>query len=109
MDDREELHEIVRGSLEAFVRHVAVVSWFGREHEAVSLYAFSHLIPATSGDSPLYNPTQIGIEVAVPQVEGWSSKQKAQVCKDLVIWPTPGALRGRMVKRAGNDPLAVMQ
>ena len=40
------------------------------------------------------DPTQIAIEVAVPQIAGQRSltgkvSSKGQVCKDIVIWPGP--------------------
>lgn len=58
--------------------------WRGREREIVSLYALGFLIPRCDSKGPLRDPTQIGIDVAVPQIR--ATGRKALVCKDLVIW-----------------------
>ena len=70
-------------------------TWNGkREREIVSLFCFGHLIHQCKPKSFLHDPTQIGIEVPVPQIESQLSlsgltSAKTQVCKDIVIWPHP--------------------
>lgn len=63
-----ELDAVIRESLIEFAGFVAQTGWWGREREAVSLFAFGHLVPRCRGTSPLKHPTQIGIDVAVQQV-----------------------------------------
>lgn len=63
----------------------------------VSLFCFGHLVGHCVPGGALHDPAQISIEVAVPQIHGQSdltgkARSKAQVCKDIVIWP-----RARMV------------
>lgn len=70
-------------------------AWNGkREREIVSLFCFGHLIHQCKPNAFLHDPSQIGIEVPVPQIESQSSlsgltSAKTQVCKDIVIWPHP--------------------
>ena len=84
---QDELGMVLAAALTAFHRRIVATGWRGREREAVSLFAFAELAAACRDDGPLFDPAQIGIEVAVPQLPGTG---KQQVCKDLVIWPRPG-------------------
>ena len=87
---------IVRESLIAFASELRSRSWTGRrEREAISLYAFGHLLKQVRPGTFLHDPAQIGIEIPVPQIATLDQTnnrivKKAQVCKDLVIWPRPG-------------------
>jgi len=84
------LDQIVTHSLSGFLDYINQHGWTGRENEAISLYAFGFLQKECSPSRPLYDPMQIGIEVAAANTpKGLNS----QVRKDLVIWPTPGANR----------------
>jgi hypothetical protein len=83
-----EIDLIIRQSLKDLAEDVFASNWFGREREAVSLYAFDHLLQYCREDSVLSDPTQIAIEGAVPQIP--EPNRKTLVCKDLVIWPRPG-------------------
>jgi hypothetical protein len=58
-----------------------------RERELVSRFAFGHLLPQCRPGGALFDPRQIGIEVAVPQRSGDGTRRQPDVCKDLVIWP----------------------
>lgn len=82
------IDSIIRRSLTSFTESVFDSNWFGKEREAVSLYAFGHLLPLCRPDSVLYDPTQIGIEVRVPSPDGESYKN-AETMKDLIVWPEP--------------------
>ena len=62
----DEIDEIIRASLMGFVEDVFRSSWKGREREAVSLYVLGHLQKQCGKDKILREPTQIGIEAAVP-------------------------------------------
>jgi hypothetical protein len=53
------------------------------------------------------DPTQIGIEVRVPKPKRLG--RKAEVCKDLVIWPRPGMTCWTSAGKAENYPLAVLE
>jgi hypothetical protein len=83
----QELDDIVRQSLTEFVEDIFETAWLGREREAISLFVLGHLARFCKPGSILKDPTQIGIEVAVPQLDG--PKRKQQVTKDLVIWSEP--------------------
>ncbi|MGD1996311.1 MAG: hypothetical protein PVH62_06025 [Anaerolineae bacterium] len=66
----EELDEIVQRSLAEFVEDVFSTGWLGREREAISLFVLGYLSGFCKPGSLLRDPTQIGIEVAVPQLVG---------------------------------------
>lgn len=87
------LDEPVRSALKAFADDALDGSWSGRrEREAVSLFAFGPLLDQISQNGFLEDSSQIGIEIAIPQVTVGNEDQKSkksQVCKDLVIWPEP--------------------
>lgn len=84
---------VVRRSLISFAHETLASDWRGRrEREAVSLFAFRHLLREVRADGVLHDPAQITIEFPVPQVTGRSDASapaKSQVCKDLVIWSHP--------------------
>lgn len=82
------LDRIVESSLRSLHSDLANTNWRGREREIVSLFVFAHLLPLANADSALFDPAQIGIEVAVPQVKA-GVRVKRDVCKDVVIWPRP--------------------
>ena len=60
--------------------------WYGRENELVNLFAHSFLAGSHGPHGPV-RPSQIGIEVAVKQLERPGGK--ALVRKDLVVWNAP--------------------
>ena len=78
-------------------------AWLGREREAISLYAFRYLINRC-GPRSCIKPDQIGIEVAVPQLNT-HARHKEQVCKDLVIWRNGGDT----ARTAPDGPAAVLE
>lgn len=82
----------IQGAFDAFI-DILCSSWNGeREREAVSTFAFGPLLQQVSNDGFLTDPTQIAIEMAVPQVakpDEDSEGKKDQVCKDLVLWEEP--------------------
>lgn len=96
MDAIAELDVTITQALTSLARELSGVGWSGRrEREVVSLFCFGHLLRQCKPGGVLYDPTQVAIEVAVPQIPGQrnltgSSRSKAQVCKDIVIWPRPG-------------------
>lgn len=104
------LDRLIRRALDSLVSDLNGRPWRGRERELVSLFAFQHLLPVGATSGPALKPGQIGIEVAVPQHKPHGGRhRKANVCKDLVIWPAE-----RMTAWMGSDskpayPLAVME
>lgn len=90
-----QIDAIVAQSLQSLARELSGGAWKGRrEREVVSLFCFGHLLSHCRPASLLYDPAQLAIEVAVPQIpgqQGLTGKpgNKTQVCKDIVIWPQP--------------------
>ena len=80
------LDELLARALTCFHAELVGTGWWGREREGIGLFVFGHLLPLV-GRPPLLHPTQIGIEVAVPQLSRPGAK--AQVNKDLVLWSEP--------------------
>lgn len=83
----KNLDQSVEETLTYFVDEVFRRDWYGREREAISLYAFEFLLPTLVSDNQDFHSSQLGIEIAVPQLNKPGSK--SQVNKDLVIWPKP--------------------
>ena len=83
-----DLDVVLLQSLTSFTDEVFASGWRGKEREAVSLFAFGHLIKQCRPDSVLFDPAQIGIEVRV--LKPADLGVKAEVCKDLVVWNQPG-------------------
>lgn len=83
-----QLDAVIKAALESMLQELLTSSWYGRERELVSLFVLGHLIPLCDANGVLQTPTQIGIEVAVPQLAGrGGERKKSHVCKDVVIWP----------------------
>lgn len=112
-----ELDAIVRNSFISFVSDVRLESWTGRrEREAISLYAFGHLLKQVRQGSVLYDPAQIGIEIPVPQIPEYGRvcrkserRRKTQVCKDLVIWPQPAMTCWDLNDNPTVAPVAILE
>lgn len=90
-----DIDALIRLSLSSLVNDISAADWTGcREREVVSLFCFGHLLRHCRPGTFLHDPTQIAIEVAVPQIAeqaGLTGKptSKGQVCKDVVVWPRP--------------------
>lgn len=102
-----DIDRIVRSSLIEFVEDVFRSSWKGREREAVSLYVLGHLQKQCSEGTILREPTQIGIEAAVPS--SLDLNPKGRVCKDLVLWREPKMTCWNERWEAMNPPLSIME
>ncbi len=100
------LDVLLKESLTAFGHAIVGTTWFGKEREAVSYYAFSFLAKECRAGTALYDTGQIAMEGRMP---GGPLNKKKQVCKDLVIWPTPGTNCWDEKRRAVHYPLAVME
>ena len=77
---------LLKEAFSSFGEDLAASGWRGKENDCVNRFALGHLLPRC-GTSVLRHPTQIGIEVGVPQPPGVGIKGAAR--KDLVIWPEP--------------------
>src|SRR5262252_8481574 len=83
-----------------FIRELQGRAWFGREHEAVSLFVLGHL------QHHVTPPERIVIGGTVRGVE----QPKKQVCKDVVIWSQPGRTYWDGAwSRPTNDPEAILE
>ncbi|MDF1521548.1 MAG: hypothetical protein P1P87_01855 [Trueperaceae bacterium] len=88
-----EIDALMRSSLTSLVEDVSAADWTGRrEREIVSLFCFGRLVRHCRPGAFSHDPTQIAIEVAVPQVDrqtrlSGNAGSKGQVCKDIVLWP----------------------
>jgi len=101
------LEQTVRTSLNEFAQFLSDTTWRGRERELISLYAFGFLRKHCKPKSVLHDPTQIGIEVAVPQIP--RPNAKPQVSKDLVIWKNPGMTCWDSHGKPTRHPLAILE
>lgn len=102
-----EVDSIIKDSLTKFYSFISLNHWYGREREAISLYVTGFLIKMCKERSFLYDPRQIGIEVAVPQIP--SPNSKPQVNKDLVIWPEPAMVCWNADRKPVNHPICIME
>ena len=101
------IDNIVRRSLTEFIEDIFRSQWYGKEREAISLYAFGYLLKHCQPNAILQDPRQIGIEIRVPKPTKLG--KKVEVCKDLVIWRQPSMTCWTAEKIAKNYPLAVLQ
>ncbi len=101
----EPIDRIIIRSLRSFLAYINQKEWFGRENEAVNLYAFGFLQRECSNEGPLIDPTQIGIEVGAADTP---KSVRSQVRKDIVIWPEPGVNRWYPASPR-TEPLAIME
>lgn len=90
----DTLDKLIVSSLAVFLRelrerHEKQRPWKGRERDAISLYAFGALLGEVQAGTILFDPRQIGIEVAVRQRFSEEQGGKKRANKDLVIWPSP--------------------
>jgi hypothetical protein len=103
----DDLHHIIERSLARFLSYVRKHQWYGRENEAVNLYAFGFLQKECTPSGPLKDPTQIGIEVGAGAAP--AKGENARVRKDLVVWPQPVMNCWFPQAEATNKPLAVLE
>lgn len=99
------MEKTLHSTLTTFAQAVLQGTWYGKEREAVSYYAFGFLAKACKEGTLLFDPGQLAIEGRIPATAGHIKKQ---VCKDLVIWSKPGmnCWEGR---QAIHLPLAIME
>lgn len=113
-----ELDKIVARSLSRFVDAINRDKWSGRrEREAISLYVLAHLQREVRRGGVLHDVRQIGIEMPVEQIDaakqreisGGKGKPKADVAKDLLIWPKPQMTTWSPEGKSLHAPLAILE
>ena len=113
-----ELDKIVRRSLVGFVDAINTSRWSGqREREAISLYVLGHLQNEVEPRSVLFDVRQIGIEMPVKQIpsekqlaiSGRKGRPKADVAKDVLIWPRPQMTTWTSDAKSCYSPLAIQE
>ncbi len=109
----DSMDDVLRSALTSFAREALAGDWRGRrEREAVSLFAFGHLLHEVLAGTALYDPAQITIEFPVPQItgrDGAAVSAKSQVCKDLVIWSHPAMTCWDEEGRPTVPPAAILE
>jgi hypothetical protein len=101
-----DLDSIIRASLVDFADRRLRATWYGKEHNWVSLYVFGHLLPLCQSDRPLFDPTQIAIEVGVPQPPGYV---KTAANRDVVIWERPCSSCWNLDGAETAHPMAIVE
>jgi len=105
-----ELDGIIQCSLESFYLDFCEMESCGREREVVSRYVFAHLVKHCEPGNVLHDSAQIGMEVAVRQLERCQEYPHVgkDVCKDVVIWREPKTILWKANARH-FEPLAIME
>jgi hypothetical protein len=101
------LEKQIKMCLQSMAKYVSKSEWQGREREVVSLFAFGFLAPSCRPTRVLHHPGQIGLDVAVQQIDG--DRRKKLVCKDIVLWDkrykTCWDIKGEIT----NNPIAIIE
>jgi hypothetical protein len=66
-----------------------------------------HLLREVTAGHAIRHPTQLGIEVPVPQITG--ADRKTQVCKDVVIWPEPRMTCWDVAQQPTVPPIGILE
>jgi len=101
-----ELDMIIADSLSSMFDYVLAHSWRGEEAEAVSLFAFEHLVKRCGG-SVLQDMAQVDLGVWLQAPEGIGAEQESR--QDLVIWPAAALAARGEDRHTAHSPLAVME
>jgi hypothetical protein len=83
----QDIDALIEHSLSALAADPHVKKWKAKEHNWVSYFVFRHLVQHCRPNGVISHPAQIGIEVGVPQPNGYRT---ASVRRDVVIWPDVG-------------------
>jgi hypothetical protein len=102
------IDKIIEKSLKELSNYLSSSDWYGRENEIVNLFAHKFLWN-NFDDDILQMPIQIGIEVAIKQVQSSTTKSKNLVRKDLVIWPKEYQTVWSKEQGQYNAPLAIVE
>ena len=80
---RRRIDRFIDDSLQEFASWYVSSSFLGKERDCLNLYALKFLAGKVEPDAAIEHLSQIRIECAVPQPEGYTRKAAT---KDLVIW-----------------------
>lgn len=104
------MHVLIDRVVESCLRQLAadphILRWRAKEHDWVNYFALEYLLAKGSEEGLLTKPAQLAIEVAVPQPPGYL---KPTVCRDIVIWSSPGQTCWDENWRPVQHPLAVVE
>ncbi|MDP8245456.1 MAG: hypothetical protein P9L94_15330 [Candidatus Hinthialibacter antarcticus] len=106
-----ELDSIIQLSLTEMCEFIKGNKWIGREGEVISLYVLGLLQHKFKTGTCFNDPTQIGIEVAVKQIDkdGKKKVNKDKVNKDLVIWKKPRETCFDNDMKPVKSPISIME
>jgi len=108
-DWQSQLDDLIKSALLSF-SSIPKVSQWAREKELVSWFVTDHLLPQVNPQSIIHQPSQVGIEVAVPQHKTPNNPRKnPDVCKDVVIWEEPKMSCWDSDGMANIYPLSVLE
>jgi hypothetical protein len=102
-----DLHNLLRDAFREFETWLLVAPWRGKEHDCVNLFVHKFIFRRISPTGPISDPTQVGIEVGVPQPPGIGIKKGAR--KDLVIWNDPDTSTWDAHWNPVRFPLAIIE
>ena len=100
------MDRIIEKALKNFDNFLKDTNWYGRENEVVNIFAHKFLAEYV-GEKPLLSLDQLGIEVAVKQLD--SEKGKELVRKDLVIWKYGDTSVWNEKGEIINNPLVIIE
>lgn len=105
-----ELALPIREAFHALHADLSAGTWYGREREVVSLFVLAHLLPRLVAPLGSLHASQLGIEVAVPQIPTPGHRRvRPDVCKDVVIWPSPRMTCWRSPRENVQYPSVILE
>lgn len=103
---RRRIDRFIDDSLLKFANWYVNSDWLGKERDCVNLYAMRDLADQLEFGAAIEHQSQIRIECAVAQPEGYPRKSAT---KDLVIWRHPEATAWDDTWQPVNLPRVVME
>jgi hypothetical protein len=100
------IDDVISTSLRQLAADPHVRGWSAKERNWVNYFAHGFLLQQCKPDGVLRHPTQITIEVGVPQPPGY---RKPTTHRDLVIWSQPGATCWSQNWAPVCHPLAIIE
>jgi hypothetical protein len=101
------IHQVLAEALFDFEEWLLATGWRGKENDCVNLFASKFLFSRIDPAGPIKDPTQICIEVCVPQPRSVGIKKAVR--KDLVIWSEPHATTWDENWNAVTVPAAIIE
>ena len=103
---RRRIDRFIDDSLTEFAKWYVSSDWLGKERDCVNLYAMRYLAGQVEPGAAVEHLSQIRVECAVPQPEGYTRKAAT---KDLVIWRHPEGTTWDDAWQPVNVPRVVME